>query len=470
MVLGKDGSDYRDLLQSSSSGGGTRSSHRTQTTNHCSDNDKAQALLLDEEHGGRAALGDQFEDEHHNTDRNNSKASKWWGYLWSGASNSSRQAAAISQQDTNHSDDYASMEHVEGAADRLRQPRQQPQPPTSPSRSSRRRTIPYNDDGDVEAPVYFQERASASSRRPRAIGGTMHQSILRKLPLPTTQEDQIQQDCSFLYRPVDEEQPPPGSTPASSSSSRTNNKGPRAARRALRAVLTPPPHGVATLYRDAQDVLSPPTMAAFHAKYQQLNEPYEPPDDYDHDRFEGYNDYAVTPTSAAAAAIHDLTLEEQQQQSSSRPTALGRRHERQHSYVTDVASQSSLFYQVNGRVMLRLPRDHVRLMVADASVMEPGILSVIQTRRPDDDNTNTTGEGKAGGGMQLEYCLTVPPNLYQQVVSDMTQCATTHPHTYQGGVDLHFYASEHADIKIAIGIMGFIMLILGINTLVFDLN
>ena len=477
MVLGKDSSDYRDMLLLKSHGDD-------------SSNDKKQALLADgtsrdapttdkdvEEppttpsifhktpttmSNAAARRQDNFDDEHSTNNSQKpaaSKVSQWWGSLWTSSN---------SNNNDNNTDDYANMEQGQASSGRV-----------APAR------LLQEDDEEEGATVYFQPQ---QRKRPRQTTATsLHQSMLRKLPLPATKEDQIQQDCSFLYRSVEEDH--------SGVNHRQHRTG-TTRNRSLRAVLDPPLassrfgdsttpiNTTTTLYsRDVHDVLSVPDVSQFQAKYQQLNQTLEPVytqdryDSYD-EQTDNYNDYAVLPAAPA-----DLTLEEQQQQS--RPSAIGR-HDRQHSYVTDVTSQSSMFYQVNGRVLLRLPRDSVRLMVADPTVMEAGILSVIQTRpaamgSEENDGAATHADLTTVKNLpRLEYCLTVPPNLYQQVVSDMQQCATrpgnhrhassSHDSTSGGGIDLHFYASEHADIKIAIGIMAVIMFILGINTLVFDLS
>jgi hypothetical protein len=273
--------------------------------------------------------------------------------------------------------------------------------------------------------------------------GKMHKSLLRNLPLPATKEDQIQQDCSFLYRPVQEDN--------HHSPQRKNNNHKNKNNHRLRAVVELPPNGVSTLYRDAQDVLAPPDVAQYQARFQQLNQEYAR---QERDRFENYNDYDIDNNNIA----HELALEEQRHTS---------------HVVTSGTLQSSLFFQnaSNGRVAMRLPRDHVHLLVAaphdSPFPLEPGILSVIQCRHPDDPPSK-----------QLEYCLTVPPNLYQRVVSEMNQynnhgggVVNHHHHRHVGGgLDSSFYASDHADIRVAVGILVIIMAILGINTLVFGLN
>ena len=459
MVLGRDDSDYRDLMQSGHN-------HNQRHFNKIS-NEKKQALL--EADNGKDNV-EHFEDEHEHSSTKSSKnkSSKWWGYsLWSGGTATSGLAATASHESGN-SDDYTSMEQVEGAALRPSR-RQQEHDQQKKARPSNPNQTPNSSEQAVaveEQTVYYHRMSGQQrqkSNRNAAI--SQHESILRNLPLPSTREDEIQQECSFLYRPAEEEN--------------ERNKNKNRARRALRTVL--PPHMMGSssssnnsateiLYRDAQDVLSPPDMALFQAKYQQLNQAYDVPQE---DRFErNYNDYAVTPIDEDDR--HELTLEEQQEQPR-RPNAV---HQRQPSYVTDVTTQSSLFYQVNGRVMLRLPRDRVHLLVADeAAGIEPGILSVIQTRPPPQEDLELGNpllpqqlQPKQPPFFQLEYCLTVPPNLYQRVLNDMTQCATSSTacqDAHHSGGDLHFYAHEHASIWVAVGIIVFVLVLLGIITLAF---
>ncbi|CAB9522049.1 expressed unknown protein [Seminavis robusta] len=402
MVLGKDASDFQDLMMSS-----------TKRNRH---GDKQQALLEGEE-----KEPEEFADEpseQHNHEADDGSGTSWWKSWWHGKPTST---TTTGRRRNGAGNRYTSMGHapVGTVAGCL----SQPQTPPSPTATM----------DDEEAQVYYQsidspekQQDASQDRNNNTISiGNMHQSILRNLPLPTTKEDQIQQDCSFLYRPVDERN---GCSPK-----RNNNN------RSLRAVLETPPQGVSTLYRDAQDVLSPPAVAQYQAKYHQLNQEFALKED---DRFEDYNDYAVTPPILAGP--HDLTLEEQQEQ-------------RQNSIVTSKRSNSSLLYEQNGRVVLRLPRDHVRLLVASSphETLEPGILSVIQCRRPDDPPSR-----------KLEYCLTVPSNLYQRVFSEMSRSKKKHSE----GLDLTVIASDHADIRVAIGIMVVILTILGIFTLVYGLD
>lgn len=179
-------------------------------------------------------------------------------------------------------------------------------------------------------------------------------------------------------------------------------------------------------------------MAEYKAKYQQLNQDFEPSHHYDDDRFADYEDFSLAP--------HDLTLEEQ---------AANPNPHNNLAVITQTVAQSSLFYEdeSNGRILLTLPRDRVRLLVAGE--LESGILSVVQCRRPEDPPTN-----------QLEYCLTVPTNLYQKVVSEMRHVKANHNQHH------HIVGSgnDHADIRWAVGIMVVILIILGINTLVFGLD
>ena len=407
MVLGKDGSDYNDFII-------TSASKRVKGRNHM---EKQQALLSEQD------KVETFVDEPNQ--RQQEKSSTWWKSLWYGKTH----------DNDNNSDnnDYTSMEeqHAHGTVGAAHRPHQNHKDDDG--------------DGDEETAEYYgtisateepNKDDSFKSQQRSTTLSKMHQSLLRNLPLPTTKEDQILQDCSFLYRPVQDDH-----HTTTSPTRNTNNRNHH--RRSLRAVLDPPPDGVSTLYRDAQDVLSPPAVAQYQVRYHQLNQEYA---HEERDRFEHFNEYGI-----AVPRRHDLTLQE----SSLRPTG--------HHHLTSGTLQSSLFFQheANGRFLLRLPRDHVRLLVASphdtAFPLEPGILSVIQCRRANDPPSK-----------HLEYCLTVPPNLYQRVVSEMNQYAGKH--LGGGGLDSSFYASDHADIRLAVGILVVIMVILGINTIVLGMT
>jgi hypothetical protein len=398
-VLGRDGSDYFDLKMAASKPPKKNSSKNKSTRNDENQEEKQQALLLQEpaEEFHDELVTTPAREENKQQPRRKKKVGRsWWKKGLDFFSSSNK------DNDDNDNelggDEYANMEHSEEVL--------------SPQH--------HRSYDEEEPPVYYQEHESPR----RSTTATMHRSLLRNLPLPATKEEDIQRDCSFLYRPVSEN--------LTLSHPARRRPSPSRRSRGLRDVLDRPPRGVSTLYRDAQDILSPPAMANFQAKYQQLNQEFEFDD---HDRYEDYNDYI---------APQDLTLEEGQQQ------------RERHTLVTDTATQSSLFVQheTTGRVELRLPRDHVRLMV-DPN-MEPGILSVVQCRHPEDPPQT------------LEYCLTVPPNLYQRVVSEMTHYSN---HWSTGaGLESSFYASEHMDIKVAIAVLFLVFLMLGIQTLIWPVD
>lgn len=100
-------------------------------------------------------------------------------------------------------------------------------------------------------------------------------------------------------------------------------------------------------------------------------------------------------------------------------------------------SNSSLYYKQNGRVLMKLPKDKVRL-VMDPELGEPGILSAIVNGKED-----------------ISYILTVHPDLYRKVVLDLSQTSCL------------WATQDRVSMRVAVLLLVGILLILFIFTLIY---
>lgn len=106
------------------------------------------------------------------------------------------------------------------------------------------------------------------------------------------------------------------------------------------------------------------------------------------------------------------------------------------------------------------PHDKVRLVMD--SELEPGILSVYQTgkARP------TTSRPQNGDvGDDLRYALTVPPDLYRRMISEISDSYTMRLYHLTNA-----HNEEHVSIVVAIGILGVVFLVLFVNTIIWPVD
>lgn len=480
MVLGRDGSDYHDLT-----------THRrpvVKDSNHPGKSDKQISLLTnimsaDDEHNyhlhnSSSNNNNEDNDVQQQQRQQSSTKSSWWKKLW-GVPNQQQSEPAITATDLENGTGNATANHS-GVLPNVF-PKQKKQffhismgsfdSNGGMSLKSLNNGKNKNDNGG--GTIYYQggtntdddeEQGSFISQFRRSPprqsllsngGGTGgdHSSLLtppstRRQTIPNSAEDQLLSECSFFYRPVDDEQ------------EHDVNYSPRRrqSQSVLRLIVPSPNLGVGTRYRDTEEVLAPPEIAEFQAKYQLLNQ--ENDIQFRRSSQDGDDTYNYDPVPPGQQHgeynNHDLFLNDEQEQQES----AGNQY-RAHSLVTNVAKQSTLFYrdQGNGRIVLRLPRDHVRLVMDPH--LEPGILSVVQSRKPNEPPTK-----------RLQYCLTVPNDLYRNLVSEMTQYSNFILHSDGsgfggGGLDSSFYASDHVDIRVALAVLAFVFLILGLFTVIF---
>ena len=220
-----------------------------------------------------------------------------------------------------------------------------------------------------------------------------------------TVEDQLRQDCHFFYQGFDDQPSPdrrrryrPFSSPRNNTSMRNNSR----------------------------------EGALFYAKYQRLNQ--EMREDYDR---------------------HDLALEEDGDQVQVRFNSDSSIN------VLDV-QHSSLFYEQNGKLLMKLPRDQMRLMMDND--LEPGIVSVEQWRKAEDQYQGFTAVSQMEMTPPLKYVLTVPDDLYRRVVSEMSYRLM--PPCWGFFKCCHYHDdTEHADIRLALVILAVIFALVFIFTM-----
>ena len=256
-----------------------------------------------------------------------------------------------------------------------------------------------------------------------------------------TVEDRLKQDCSFFYQGM--EAMTPQSHPG------------RHRRQPLASVLT----------HHAGIFLSTTEGARFRATYERLNQ-------------------EMTRTAAAAVDdTADLFLDEDS--SSPRPTPNGR-HTDFSTRSTKNLSQnteklSTLFFEQDGRMLMKLPRDQVRLIM-DPS-LEPGIISVEQWRKVDQtifdpagplvgdeeegqmlvlDDPDSYPKKKIKQLPELRYVMTVPDDLYRRVVAEMSYALMP---PWWGCFMCCSEAEGRADIKLALAILSVTLFLMFVSTM-----
>jgi hypothetical protein len=107
-------------------------------------------------------------------------------------------------------------------------------------------------------------------------------------------------------------------------------------------------------------------------------------------------------------------------------------------------SKSSLYCNIDGRVLMRLPKDKVRLSMDPH--LEPGILSVEHCPK----------------GHELTYVLSVDDDLYRRVVSEIADT-----HSSICGVHQCCTDTGHLNIQVAYCLVVLVLILLLINTIIY---
>jgi hypothetical protein len=210
--------------------------------------------------------------------------------------------------------------------------------------------------------------------------------------LTPSREEAVRQDCSFFYQDVDDQL-----------------QSPQRESEISHAIEDFPPR-----YR-----------AAYRARFQELNEDrHEVHVNDDDNELWLYDEELTTPTPEIPR-------------------------------VSDVA-HSSLCWAQDGRILMKLPKDKVRLLMD--SHLEPGILSV----------EHDVATGKTEGGAdpdEVMYVLTVDDNLYRRVVGEMSDAAFS-------PCRLHHFCNDEGrlDISVAILLLAIVLVILLVNTIIWPVE
>lgn len=233
-----------------------------------------------------------------------------------------------------------------------------------------------------------------------------------------TPEDALKQDCHFFYRDMDEnahslQRPRPGWR----------------ARVLLHDEALP-----SFEYSQAITVLSPPVLQRYRTKFEQLNRYLEPTNRHRH-------------------ATYDLELDEHDHES-----GVASACQRDSIVRSQTAEASSLFYyHHNGKMLMRLPRDQVRLLMDPD--LEPGILSVEQWRVESEKDRDARSSDKTDLP-PLRYVLTVNDDLYRMLISELSD----HLVSRYGRFHHCFHEDQKMDIRLAIVLLVILLLILFITT------
>lgn len=282
---------------------------------------------------------------------------------------------------------------------------------------------------------------------------TQHLTITIAQQQQLQQEHDLQKECAFFFRNTDAE---------------LSQQPKKHAWKALRRTHR---HSELYEYSDAVHVVPPPVLQKYRTRYAQLNHELQSEtrrrssrydDDSDDDPF----------------LHHESSLQLQQEPPGSEHDYYTRADDTipttsaiSHIVRTDTVNQSSLFYEANGRLLMRLPRDQVRLLMDPD--LEAGILSVEQWRseKPVAARETVTscsrevGEDSHGNCQQppLRYVLTVHDDLYRKTVAEMSPRTTEYFCCNRACCN----DEGKADIRIALYLLGILLFILLVNTFAF---
>ena len=337
-----------------------------------------------------------------------------------------------------------------------------------------------NNEGGLQHARQLQNQDPLAATSTSSVPATATDNPSQIEPHNPSVEDQLRQNCTFFF---DEE------------AQGSNNRRQAIARRINPRRRIRPMHAVSTPIFSTQD------GAKFHAKYEQLNQVLERSnhasgvDILDNDLHLSIDDEHPIP---------------QRQPFGGENGAISFHSTVSHN-VTNVKN-SSLCYEQHGRLLMRLPRDQVRLIMD--TELQPGIVSVEQWRKEGEPHRDSTVRGDGAvrstsapssptpylvdettserseqqkdveavpsrpvNGKNatsdpdehasffettppLRYVITVPDDLYRRVVSEMNDSLTS-PFFGMG----QCREDEHADIRIAIAIISVILILLFIGTM-----
>jgi hypothetical protein len=252
-------------------------------------------------------------------------------------------------------------------------------------------------------------------------------------------------------------------SPLQRSSNNVDDRPPNRRLQRLRALVRPqqPQHQQSLFeYRDSVDVLAPPVLANYRARYHQLNQILRTDSDEDLTTMH-HHDLELMADGDGDGILLSSNIH----------------NSNNNAMMAQTVENSSLFYMLHGRMLMRLPRDQVRLVMDND--LEPGILSVEQWRNdsPPEQDVAGAANGSPGGSSSsrvpaaelsfqdrppLRYVLTVHDDLYRRIVAEMSE-GLTKPYWGLSGC---CNENEMVDIRVAIAVMAVVMLFLLINTFI----
>jgi hypothetical protein len=208
-------------------------------------------------------------------------------------------------------------------------------------------------------------------------------------------------------------------------------------------------------YSDAVETLPAPVLQRYRTRYAQLNQeivlPERDDEDYNNNNNGGVLAHQWHSGNNNNMVDHDLQLRLHHDDDDD-AGAVGP--------AFNTIAQSNLVYEADGKRLMRLPRDRVRLLMDPD--LEPGILSVEGPSRCyhpdtnnnndhcDDNNNNNNNNSSTDQQHSIGYVLTVHEDLYRKIVMEMS------PRYLQYDAKL--------DIRFAYLALAIVMIVLLINT------
>jgi hypothetical protein len=312
-------------------------------------------------------------------------------------------------------------------------------------------------------------------------------------------ETELQEDCSFFFRPLESDSNP-SSTPGSQRRSQHDEHVWKVMRRDHH---NRHPDALTYQYSDAVPVTPFPILQHYRNRFAQLNqelmgERLRLQQHYHHDRLEHerdpFDDWHLKQSSLQLQEYDSHNIEDANSYYNANLGTNTVAPKNNRGIVRcDTARQSSLCFRADGRLLMRLPRDRVRLLVDPD--LEVGVLSVeqwrVETKEDDsseheydfyprvnaDDGGMTTTQSSLPSSLQplrttrspkaqrpeLRYVLTVSDDLYRKIVEEMSPTTVKYFCCNRACCN----DEEKVDIRVAFFLLLAILFILFINMLAF---
>lgn len=370
--------------------------------------------------------------------------------------------------------------------------------PGSPKRRSRR--FPHIPSSGQQ----MYATIPSSSAIQESSGSNVHFSALPDASSSSkVTETELQENCSFFFRPLESDSNP-SSTPGTQRRSQ-HDEHQHVWKVMRRDHHNRHPDALTYEYSDAVPVTPLPILQHYRSRFAQLNqellgERLRLQQHYHHhDRLElerdPFDDWHLKQSSLQLQEYDSHHDEEADAYYNANLGMSSMAPKNNRGIVrSDTARQSSLFFRADGRLLMRLPRDRVRLLVDPD--LEVGVLSVEQWRveteenDPHDDEFNFCPKvSGADGGMtdtessfprsvnqprrtklnrnaqrpELRYVLTVNDDLFRKIVEEMSPTSVKYFCCNRACCN----DEEKVDIRVAFFLLLAILFILFINMLAF---